>query len=148
MEKLTQLLQEQQADYEIIHHPAPIRSAQEGAQYFGIEIGQTAPTLILKAGTSLYALILSGDFGKVDFDEIKGILPGEEPKLAKPKEVEEATGYTVGSVPLIGHGLPTITDRGLQRYPYVYGGTGIVTATLKITPKDIERLNHVAAYIR
>ncbi|WP_079911197.1 aminoacyl-tRNA deacylase [Paenibacillus sp. 32352] len=149
MEKLSRILTEQQADFEIIHHPEPIRSAQDGADYFGIELGQTAPTLILQSGTTLYALILSGDYGKVDFEEIKAVVPGgEELKLAKPKEVLERTGYAVGSVPLIGHGLPTIIDRGIQRYPYVYGGTGIATATLKIAPKDIESLNHVTAYVR
>jgi Ala-tRNA(Pro) deacylase len=37
---------------------------------------------------------------------------------------------------------------GLYRYTYVYGGTGIPQTTLKIQPKDIEKLNKVIGYIR
>ncbi|WP_028550521.1 aminoacyl-tRNA deacylase [Paenibacillus sp. UNC451MF] len=148
MDELICLLEEHQISYEIIDHKEPIRSAQDGAAFFGIEIGQTAPTLILKSGTTMYAFIISGDYGKIDFDVIKELLQCEELKLAKPREVEEATGYSVGSVPLIGHGLPTIIDRRLHRYPYVYGGTGAATSTLRIGPQDIEKLNHVIAYDR
>ncbi|WP_228101048.1 hypothetical protein [Paenibacillus donghaensis] len=42
MDKLVSILDEYNADYEIIKHTKQINTAQEGAEYFGIEIGQTA----------------------------------------------------------------------------------------------------------
>lgn len=55
-------------------HERPLLSTKDGADYFGIEINQTAPTLILKTNKGFYALIVSGSRGKVDFEEISDIL--------------------------------------------------------------------------
>ncbi len=148
MDELLSILKNQQIDYEIIEHSTQINTAQEGADYFGINIGQTAPTLLLKTEKGYNALIISGDYGRVDFELLKEILQIQEIKLAKPKEVEQVTGSRIGSVSLINPSLPTIIDRELYRFPYIYGGTGIPQTTLKIQPKDIEKLNNVIGYIR
>jgi len=148
MEELISILEDNQIDYEIIKHTIQIKSAQEGAEYFGIHIGQTAPTLILKTDVGYYSLIISGELGRVDFEALKELLKVQEIRLAKPKEVEEVTGSHVGSVSLINLNLPTILDRELFRHSYVYGGTGKIESTLKISPKDIEKLNKVIGYIR
>lgn len=143
MRDLAAILQEQRADFEWIDHDCSIQSAQEGAEYFGIEVGQTAPTIILKSEKQYYAIITSGDSGRLDFEHLKEILKCDELKLASPKEIKETTGYTVGTVPLVGHALPTIIDRQINRFSYIYGGTGYSNSTLKISPRDVIRLNHV-----
>ncbi|QMV44693.1 aminoacyl-tRNA deacylase [Cohnella cholangitidis] len=148
MYTMISLLKDQNCEHEIIRHEKTIQSAQEGADYFGIEIGQTAPTLVLKSEEGYFAIIISGDYGRIDFDILKPILKCNELKLAKPKEVEQLTGCIVGTVPLIGHNLPTIMDRQLHRFDYVYGGTGIPNSTLKISPDAVEKLNQVIAYVR
>lgn len=140
------MLQEKQAQYEIIRHEKQIRTAQEGAEYFGIEIGQTAPTLVLRSEKQYYAMIVSGDRGRVDFERVAGMIGCRQLNLASPKEVRQITGYTVGSVSLV-LSLPCILDKGLFRYPFVYGGTGEPASTLKISPQDLEKLNHVVAFL-
>ncbi|TCZ79307.1 hypothetical protein E0485_05435 [Paenibacillus albiflavus] len=148
MDKLISILQNNKIDYEIIKHSKQIHSAQEGADYFGIHIGQTAPTLILKIEKGYYSLIISGDYGRVDLESIKKLLEVEQIKLAKPIEVEQVTGCKIGSIPLINQGTPTIFDRQLFRFSYVYGGTGVPQTTLKIQPKDLEKLNDIIMYLR
>lgn len=147
MDNLKNILQENEVQFEIIHHENPIRTAQEGADYFGIEIGQTAPTLVLKSEKGYFAMIISGGRGRVNLEEVSEILGCNQLKLAKPKEVQQITGYTVGSVPLIGLSLPCILDRDIFRYPFIYGGTGEPTSTLKITPNALEKLNKVVALL-
>lgn len=147
MEKLKELLRNNDVPFEIIHHEQPIRSAQEGADYFGIEIGQTAPTLVLKSDKGYYALIMSGARGRANLEDLSAMLGCGQLKLASPKEVRQTTGYTVGSVPLIGLPMPYIVDKRLDRYPYIYGGTGAATATLKISPAALEKLNKVVAFL-
>lgn len=148
MNQLELVLSENKIEYEILIHEVAIQSAQEGADYFGIEIGQTAPALVLKSEKEYFALIISGDYGRINFEELKEILNCDELKLAKPKEVEQITGFTVGTVPLIGHELPTVFDHQLNRYSYIYGGTGYSNSTLKISPSDVEKLNNIVAYVR
>ncbi|MED4884835.1 MULTISPECIES: aminoacyl-tRNA deacylase [Bacillus] len=130
-----------------MYHENPIRTAQEGAAYFGIEIGQTAPTLILKYEKGYFAMIISGGRRRVNLEEVSEILGCNQLKLAKPKEIKQITGYTVGSVPLVGLSMPCILDRNIFRYPFIYGGTGEPTSTLKITPNALEKLNQVVALL-
>ncbi|GIN92674.1 hypothetical protein J6TS1_20610 [Siminovitchia terrae] len=145
MDKLKTILQEKEIQYEIIYHEKQIRTAQEGADYLGIELGQTAPTLVLKSEKGYFAMIVSGR-KRVNLDEVRGIIGCNKLKMATPKEVRQVTGYTVGSVSLI-ISLPCIVDRALFRYPFVYGGTGEPASTLKIVPNDLEKINQVVALL-
>ncbi|MED0677150.1 aminoacyl-tRNA deacylase [Aneurinibacillus thermoaerophilus] len=147
MEHLKTILQENGVQFEIIHHENPIHTAQEGADYFRIEIGQTAPTLVLKSEKGYFAMIISGDRGHVNLEKVSEILECNQLKLAHPKEVQQITGYTVGSLPLVGLSLPCIVDSKLFRYPFIYGGTGEPHSTLKISPNALEKLNQVIAFI-
>lgn len=146
MDNLKAILQEKGVQYEIIHHEKQIRTAQEGADYFGIEIGQTAPTLVLKSEKGYFAMIVSGNRGCVNLEEVSDILGCNQLKMATPKEVQQITGYTVGSVSLV-LSLPCIVDRGLFHYPFVYGGTGEPASTLKIAPNELEKLNQVVVFL-
>ncbi|MEK8127160.1 YbaK/EbsC family protein [Paenibacillus filicis] len=145
MDHLKAILQERGIHYEIIHHEKQIRTAQEGADYLGIELGQTAPTLVLKSEKGYVAMIVSGNRGRLDLEEISSSLGCSQLKIATPKEVQQITGYTVGNVSL-ALSLPCIVDRRLLQYPFVYGGTGEPGSTLKIAPTDLEKLNQVVAF--
>lgn len=147
MEHLKAVLKEKGVPFEIIQHENTIRTAQEGADFFGIKIGQTAPTLILKGEQGFYALIFSGARRKVDFNEVSGILGCEQLRLADPGEVQDVTGYAVGSVSMAGLTLPCVVDRLLYQYPFIYGGTGMPGSTLKISPAALEKLNRVVAFL-
>ena len=147
MTALLTLLKSKDVSFEMIAHPQTIRSAQEGADYFGIEIGQTAPHLVLETENGYVSAILSGDRGRLDFQAVAAILGCQEVKLASPKKVEEITGFRIGTVPLVGLSLPCLFDRSLFRYPVVYGGTGEAQSTLKIAPAAVEACNQVVGYL-
>lgn len=145
MNDLQEILERCEYKYEIIHHEKAIFTREDGSKYFGIEIGQTAPTLILKTDKGYFALILSGNRDKLDFDELADILGCCKVKLASPKEVKTITGYEVGRIPMVGIDLPCVLDKRLFNYDFVYGGTGQATSTLKIEPSALNQLNHVVA---
>ena len=93
------------------------------------------------------ALIISSQYGKLDFKKLKAELSLSKLKFADKDIVKEATGYTVGSIPLIGHNLSCVMDRTLLQFDYIYGGTGDEYHTLKIAPLDVFRLSNNACYI-
>ncbi|MBO8172128.1 MAG: YbaK/EbsC family protein [Bacillaceae bacterium] len=134
--------------YELINHDTPIRSAQEGADIFGIEIGQTAPALIVKKDTEFLGLIVSGGHPKTDFKQVAAQLGCSSLKLANPNEVKQVTGFEPGNVPLIGLTIPCAVDQRLLAYSFVYGGTGNPTCTLKIEPKALLELNQVITTLK
>ncbi|MDF2935257.1 MAG: hypothetical protein K0Q90_630 [Paenibacillaceae bacterium] len=147
MDRLIALLQGQEADFEIIRHERSFHTAKEGAEALGIGLGQTAPSLIVKTETGFCAVMLSGASGRLDMKRLQPILGVQQVKLASPSEVEELTGSKPGDVGLIQPGLPTVVDKALLRYPYIFGGTGIPDTTLKIRPEDAVRLNRVVGYL-
>ncbi|KQL44627.1 prolyl-tRNA synthetase [Brevibacillus choshinensis] len=147
MTSLQELLTTKNVPFEILEHPQLIRTAQDGADYFGIELGQTAPTLVLETENGYVAAILTGDRGRLDFQSVAVTLSCQEVKLANPKQVEAITGFRIGTVPLVGLFLPCLFDRRLFRYSAIYGGTGEAGSTLKISPGAVEELNQVMAYL-
>ena len=143
MEELQEILEKSKYTYEIIQHEKPILSKQDGTKYFGIEVGQTAPTLILNSDKGFFALIVSGSRSKVNFEKIADILGCSKVKLASPEEVQKVSGFQVGSVPMVGIDLPCVIDKRLFHYDFIYGGSGQSTFTLKIEPQALNELNHV-----
>ncbi len=131
--------------YEFIYHNQPLLTVQEGADYFRIDTGQTAPTLIIKTDKDFFALIISGNSGRVNFEQLSFILGCKKVTMAKREEVKKITGFDAGNLPMIGIPLPYILDRQLFCYPCVYGGSGQLNRTLKITPLALEQLNTVVA---
>ncbi|MGG3556453.1 YbaK/EbsC family protein [Peribacillus frigoritolerans] len=143
MEELQDTLEKSKYTYEIIQHEKPILSKQDGTKYFGIEVGQTAPTLILNSDKGFFALIVSGSRSKVNFEKIADILGCSKVKLASPEEVQKVSGFQAGSVPMVGIDLPCVIDKRLFHYDFIYGGSGQSTFTLKIEPQALNELNHV-----
>jgi len=134
-------LQNQSAEFALIYHDAPIRTAQDGAKYFPPE--KAAPTLVVQTDRGLMGLIVSVQRGRLDLDAIRAAAGLEKLKLADRKKVSRETGYEVGSIPLVGLNLPCIFDDRLLSFDYIYGGCGDELCTLKITPGDVKRLNSI-----
>lgn len=139
--ELEQLLTEHTADFEIIHHPKPIKSRMDALQYFKLE--EMAPTLIVKTEKGFYAVIVSGAREKVDFDILREQLNCQEISMATKEEVLAQIGMKPGEVAMIGHHLPCVIDENIFQQQYIYGGAGDARYTLKIRPSDLERINRV-----
>ena len=141
VEDLRERLVNQNADFEIIQHDIPIKSKKDALGYFKIE--ETVPTLIIQTEIGFYALIISGERSKMDFDVIKNLLGCEKIGMADKKEIVEKFKIEPGQIPLIGHELPCIIDNRIFKYRFVYGGTGDWYHTLKIRPDDLVKANNV-----
>lgn len=136
--QLTQYLQDKQAYFEIIEHTSPILSVKDAEKYF--DSNKAAPVFIMKTEKGLLALIISTQRGRMDFKQMGKNLGYTKFKMADRDEIARVTGYEAGAIPLIGHGLPCLMDKQLLELDFLYGGSGDVCHTLKITPQDIVRL--------
>ncbi|MBY9079671.1 YbaK/EbsC family protein [Paenibacillus sp. HN-1] len=146
LEALRHKLEEQAVEYEILTHKYTARTAQEGAAMLGIELGQTAPALIVKSPDVYLALIVSGERGRVNLEQAASLIGAASLRMASPREAMEITGFEVGSIPLVLQ-LPCILDRKLLSHEYIYGGAGKPGTTLKLRPHALETLNEVIAYL-
>ena len=139
--RITEILESSGFRYELLENRIPIRSAAEGAAYWGIELGATAPALVLWAQGRFLLLIVSGAARKVDFRAL-ALETGEDGmRMATAAEIREQFGLKPGEVTLFGLGLPTLVDRCLFAYDFVYGGSGDPGKTLKVAPEALLDLN-------
>ena len=147
LENLKYFLQKNNANFELIFHNKPIYSLQDGVNYFGINLAQTAPIIIIKKEKFFFAVIVSGERGRINLEFIVNILRYKKGRFDTKDKVKKITGFHPGSIPLIGHNSPCILDKRLFCYSFVYGGLGDPACTLKINTKDLERLNKIVAKI-
>ncbi len=147
MDIVKSILEKSTYDYQFILHEKQIYSALEGAEYFGIKVGQTAPNLIIKTDKGYYSIIFSGSRTRIDFKLIKKILDVSYAKLADKDQVREITGFDPGDTPMIGLSLPIVFDKKLLQYQFVYGGSGQPNRTLKISPAILIELNNPVAFL-
>ena len=145
LEKLTELLKTNKADFELIRHEKPVLTIEDAMELFEPE--QCAPVFVLQSDMGLAALIMNAQRGKVNLKEMAKDLGYNDLKLADPKVVAQATGYKTGSIPLIGHNLPCLFDKALTIHDFIYGGTGDPLCTIKIKPEDVIRLNNVVSFV-
>jgi prolyl-tRNA editing enzyme YbaK/EbsC (Cys-tRNA(Pro) deacylase) len=97
------------------------RTAQEAASAVGAEIGQIVKSLVFVDGDGPLLCLCAGD-RRVDPTKL-----GDDVRQARGDEVREATGFSIGGVPPLGHDRPlrTVVDESLRRFDTVWcaGGT-------------------------
>lgn len=127
--------------FELLKNGRRIHSSEEGAAYWNIQIGQTAPALILRAGSEFILLIVSGAVAKVDLKTLATTIDAGSLRMATSREISEQFGLKPGDIPLFGLNLPTLIDRHLMTYDFIYGGSGDPDYTLKVSPQALPVLN-------
>lgn len=147
MDTVKDLLEKSSLNFEFIFHEKQLYSAAEGAAYFGIEAGQTAPTLIINTDRGYFSITFSGSRNNINMDRIATILGVSHAKLANKSKVHEITGFSPGDTPMVGLSIPAIFDKQLLQYPFVYGGSGQPNRTLKISPHALLQLNQPVAFL-
>jgi prolyl-tRNA editing enzyme YbaK/EbsC (Cys-tRNA(Pro) deacylase) len=109
LESLNSLLKNENADYSILADNFTIETAFSGAQYYGISLSETTPTLILKTKNGYIAVIICGNT-RISFKKLKQVLNDKNISMADPQAILAITGAKIGEISLINTGLPTLID--------------------------------------
>ena len=141
MSEIQQFLNLHKSCYELLVKDKPILSVADAKQYYPIE--KAAPVFVLQSEKGLIGCIVSARYGKLNFGELKRQFGFIQLKLADRDVIKKATGYDVGTIPLVGLGLDCMFDKKLLKHDAVYGGTGNERLTLKIKPADLLRVNNI-----
>jgi len=144
---IEEALKKQGFAFEVIRNEKMIYTAQEGAEYFQIDLAQIAPTLILYTSKGFYSAILSG-VNRLDFKAIKNVLHCHNVRMATESEIAQVTGFSVGNIPMFGLNIPCFVDAKLLEYDFIYGGLGKEKMTLKVDPHALLKLNSIVEILQ
>ncbi len=126
--------------WKLIRASGRTTTVDDAARFLGVDKSRIVKTLIVVAGDEVYAVVIPGD-KRLDMRKLTNLI-GVRPRLARPEEVVEKTGYTVGGVPPIAlpDNVKLVIDESLLRHGRVYGGGGEDGILLEFNPKELIEL--------
>ena len=113
-------------------------TAQEAAGAVGCHEAQIAKSLVFLADGEAMLCIASGAH-RVDRSRLAEVLDAAEVTQASTDQVRAATGFAVGGVPPIGHGLPVVLDEALLGHEQVWAAAGDGHSLFAVDPRDLAR---------
>jgi prolyl-tRNA editing enzyme YbaK/EbsC (Cys-tRNA(Pro) deacylase) len=141
VERVSAFLRDTGAEARIQQFPDGTHTAQDAADAVGCELAQIVKSLVFVCGNRPVVVLVPGD-RRGDPEKVARAVDAAEARVAKPQEVEEATGFAPGAVPPFP--LPDIgvvlMDVTLFRHPLVWAGAGSPTHVLGMAPSELARL--------
>jgi prolyl-tRNA editing enzyme YbaK/EbsC (Cys-tRNA(Pro) deacylase) len=122
--KVQERLRERGLEVEVVDLPDSTRTAAEAADACGCELGQIVKSLVFTVDGHPTMVLCAGDRRVTNVE-------GEP---ASAQEVREATGFSIGGVPPLGHDsdLPTVVDESLRRFDRVWCAAGTPNAVFEV----------------
>ncbi|HVO04423.1 MAG TPA: YbaK/EbsC family protein [Candidatus Cybelea sp.] len=129
-------------DAEIKEFSASTRTAADAAAAIGCTVAQIAKSLVFRARPSGRAvLVIASGVNRVDEAKLAAAL-GESIGKADAEFVRAETGFAIGGVAPVGHGvaLTTFIDADLMGYGEIWAAAGSPNAVFRLTPRDLVRI--------
>ncbi len=140
--KLKSFLKENDSDAELLIFDKSCHSVEEAA-----ETAKVLPTDFIKSicmidtDGDLIVAIVKGE-SRASTSKVSKSLTIEKPRIATPSEMLDKTGYPCGGTPPFGYGATFLIDPKVMEKEVVYGGGGSEYALVKVTTKELKRLNN------
>jgi prolyl-tRNA editing enzyme YbaK/EbsC (Cys-tRNA(Pro) deacylase) len=127
-------------DLRLIQAHASTATVADAAGTLGVEPGQIAKTLTVRAGGETFLLVARGD-ARLDNRKTKAEF-GARPRMLDAEETLALTGHIVGGVCPFGLAtpLPVYLDVSLREFATVYPAGGSRNASVEVTPGRLYEL--------
>ena len=125
---------------EIVELPGAARTAAAAAAFLGCEVAQIANSLVFRAASGAAVLVMSSGAGRVDLQRVAARL-GEPLGKADADFVREKTGFAIGGVPPVGHGLEKVfVDERLAAQRELWAAGGHPHTVFRLTYAELLRI--------
>ena len=140
-ERVRSALAEQGLVAQIVEFPESTRTAQEAARAVGATVAQIVKSLVFIADTRPLLALASGA-NRVDVGKLAWLAGATRVAKATAEETREATGFSIGGVPPLGHPtrLAVYLDETLLHHDVVYAAAGTPHAVFAVDPRALARV--------
>jgi prolyl-tRNA editing enzyme YbaK/EbsC (Cys-tRNA(Pro) deacylase) len=141
VERVRQALERAGMRADIIELPGAARTARAAADFLTCDVAQIANSLVFRAQPSDTAiLVLSSGAGRVDTVKLSRLV-GEATGKADADFVRRHTGFAIGGVAPVGHGVSKVfVDKMLARYPELWAAGGHPHTVFRLTYAELVRI--------
>jgi prolyl-tRNA editing enzyme YbaK/EbsC (Cys-tRNA(Pro) deacylase) len=132
--KFQQYLNKNNLNITILNSTEKTHSAQQAADVHNVSVRNIIKSILVKIDNEFVLFLVPGD-RKIDL-KAKG---GE---IAKPEEVKNITGYSIGGVPPFGHKkkIKTYIEEGFEKNEELLAAAGSPNSVFKISFEELERI--------
>lgn len=140
VERFQAAASERGLDVEIRRWPEGTRTAADAARAVGCDVAQIVKSLVFVAGDEPVVALTSGA-NRVDTGKLAEIAGADGARQATADEAREATGYSIGGMPPLGHAGPirVLIDPDLLVFDAVWAAAGTPDATFAVDPHALQR---------
>ena len=112
-------------------------TAEQAAAAIGTTVERIVKSLVFMAGDEPIIALVSGT-NRADTAKLQSLL-GKQVKRANADQVKQATGFSIGGVPPVGHTnqLPIYVDADLLQHDEVWAAAGTPTSVFAISPQQL-----------
>jgi len=138
-----QVREEHGLDVTVEELPEGTHSAAEAADAIGCPLAAIVKSVVLiaedEAGATEPVVAYTSGEHRVDEDGLAAHLGLASARTASPDEVKELTGWSIGGVPPVGHGIErTLFDESLLEHAEIWGGAGTPEAVAAFDPAAVQ----------
>ncbi|MFL5867987.1 MAG: YbaK/EbsC family protein [Thermoleophilaceae bacterium] len=112
------------------------RTVGDAAKAVGCEEAEIAKSIVFVCDGEPVVCVASGEH-RIDPDKVAEVLDVAEVRQAAAAEVRAATGFAIGGVPPVGHGLPVVFDEALLRHERVWAAAGDPHSLFCVDPRRL-----------
>jgi Cys-tRNA(Pro)/Cys-tRNA(Cys) deacylase len=117
----------------------PASSAEESAQFQGIQLHQLLRTIVVRRGDNDYLFVLVPGGRRFDWPKLRAHLGVKRMSLPDADEAKAVTGYERGTITPFGstNAWPVIADRSIEPLDKVAIGGGRRGVNIHMAPADL-----------
>ncbi|HHA18953.1 MAG TPA: hypothetical protein ENK70_04535 [Methylophaga sp.] len=141
---VTKLLEKKDIPFDVIVIPLsddkkPIRNLEELLQSQGRDPNSVIRSLLFKTKSGDFALLAVAGGGRADWATLRTHLGERKLRMAEFDEIEDATGYVVGSVPPVAlpDSIRVLVDESINSFDKVIIGSGVLGYALALSSTDL-----------
>jgi len=112
------------------------RTVGDAARAVGCAEGEIAKSIVFVCDGEPVVCVASGQH-RIDPDKVAEVLDCAEVRQAGADEVRAATGFPIGGVPPVGHGLQVVFDEELLRHDRVWAAAGDPHSLFCVDPRRL-----------
>ncbi len=138
--KSADYLESKNIKFRTIHLNEVPKTAQDVERIYDCSLRQVLKTLIFIGETEPVIVVLPGD-KRVDMDKLKKVSKQNNLRMAKPDEVEEITGYTIGGISPFGieKDIMKIIDESVFEIETVNIGGGKAEIGIELNSEELKK---------
>ncbi len=131
-EKLTQYMNENNIDGELLSLGESCHTVQDAADAVGAEVDEIIKNICLMDSDGNFIVGIVKGAHRVSTSRVAKVLGVESTRTASPDEILNSSGYPVGGVPSFGFEATFLVDPKVMEKEVVYSSGGSTTSLLKV----------------